>query len=138
MEIREAAACGITERRFVLEVEPEDLPDVYRIFLYAGSGAGHYDEEVREDLLEQLSYIVGPAVEEELSEDADVSSMRWQEDDGVFCLTFQETNAPALYRIFQAVDHPGEGFDEALNARLAEEILALAPSLLENLPVINR
>lgn len=138
MEIREAAACGITEREFVLEIEAEELPDVYRILLYVGSGEGHYDEEVQEDLVEQLTYTVGPAVEEEPPAEADFSTIRWQEEDGAYHLVFQETNCHALYQILQAVDHPGEGFDEELNARLAREIRELAPSLLENLPVINR
>ncbi len=138
MEIREAAACGIAEREFVLEIEAEELPDAYRIFLYVTSGEGQYDEDVQEDLVGQLIYIVGPQVEEALQEDADLSSIRWKEEDGIYRLVFQETNCQAIYRILQGVDHPGEGFDKALNARLTNELMELAPSLLENLPVINR
>ena len=138
MEIREAAACGIAERQFVLEIETDELPDVYRIFLYAASGTGHYDEDVREDLVEQMGYIVGPQVEDDPLEDADLGGIRWKEEDGLYCLGFQETNCQGLYRIFQAVDRPEEGFDEELNTRLINELLELAPTILENLPVINR
>jgi hypothetical protein len=81
---------------------------------------------------------VGPQVEEDPLEDADPRGIGWREEDGLYCLGFQETNSQALYRIFQAMDHPGEGFDEALNTRLIHELLELAPTALENLPVINR
>ncbi len=138
MEIREVAACGISEREFVLEIEPEELPEVYRIFLYAASGTGHYEEELQEELVAQLCYIVGPQVEEELPKYADTGSIRWKEEDGMYSLIFHETNCQAVYGIIQAVHHPGEGLDKALNTRLAGELLDLAPNALENLPVINR
>lgn len=138
MEVRETAACGITEREFAIEVEPEELQDIYRIFLYVASGEGHYDEDAQEDLLSQMSYIVGAETEDEPDGEAETEAIRWQEEDGLYQLIFQETNCQHIYRIIAAVETPGEGFDKGLNARLAAKALELAPSLLENLPVINR
>ena len=138
MEIRETAACGITERQFAIEMDSEELPDIYRIFLYIQAGVGHYDEEAQQDLLEQMSYIIGTEVEEEPDEGANVEGITWREEDDMYQLVFQETNSQYVYRILTAVDHPGEGFDQDLNARLAKQVLGMAPSILENLPVINR
>ena len=138
MEIRETAACGITERQFAIEMDAEELPDIYRIFLFIKAGAGYYDEEAQQDLVEQMSYIIGPEVEDEPDEGANVDGIAWHEEDEMYQLVFQETNSQYIYRILTAVAHPGEGFDQDLNARLAKQILEMAPSILENLPVINR
>jgi hypothetical protein len=36
------------------------------------------------------------------------------------------------------VNQPGEGFDKELNQKLLDQMRELAPSQLENLPIINR
>lgn len=136
MEIRETAACGISEKIFAIECEPEDLPHIYRILRYVQAEDGYYDEEFLEDLLEQMDYICGDALEDEAN--ADLSDIKWTESDDRYDLVFTETTAPALFAIFDAVAERRDSFNKELDQRLMAEIKELAPSILDNLPVINR
>lgn len=138
MEVKETAACGITQRKFAIEIDPDELPDFFRIIRFSASGAGKYDDEELEDVIGQMSYICGAAVEEEPDEDADVEEIFWKEEDGSFLLLFTETSGSKLYQIFQALQEDSEEYDKALAQRLSTEIQELAPSILDNVPVINR
>jgi hypothetical protein len=138
VEVKETAACGITQREFAIEIDPDELPDFFRIVRYAASGQGKFDEEELDDVVGQMSYICGPSVEEEPDEDADASEIRWKEEDGTYRLVFTEMAGPKLYRIFSALTEETDEYDRTLAQRLSAEIQELAPSILDNVPVINR
>lgn len=138
MEIRETAACGISEKVFAIECEPDDLPHMYRILRYVQAEDGYYDEEFLEDLKEQMDYICGDVITEEPGAGIELGDIKWKEEDDVFSLVFTETTASTLYAIFDAVEERKEGFNLELDRRLMREIHELAPSILNNLPVINR
>jgi len=137
MEVRETAACGISHREFAIEFDSEEFPEIYRVFRYAKDGTGFYDEDFLEDLKSQMSYIIGPSLEEEPQE-LEEESIHWEDSGTSYVLHFKEPEAPRLYRVLNAVEHPGEGLDGVLNDKLMEQMMEMAPSLLENLPVINR
>ena len=139
MEVRETAACGISEREFAIECEPEDLPHIFRILRFAQADDGYYDEEFLEDVMGQMTYICGAEIEEPGEDDADVDEIVWKESsEGTYDLAFSETNGGKLYQIFQAVLDDSDEFDKKLDSRLMADIQELAPSILDNLPVINR
>lgn len=138
MEIRETAACGISEKMFAVECEPEDLPHIYRILRYVQAEDGYFDEEFLEDLKEQMDYICGDIIEEEAGDDVDLADISWKEEDDVYSLVFTEMTASSLYAIFDAVEERKDTFNVELDQRLMAEIKELAPSILDNLPVINR
>ena len=137
MEVRETAACGISLREFAIEFDSEELPDIYRVFRYVKNGTGFFDEDFIEDLKSQMTYIIGPSLEEEPQE-LDEESIRWEDTGVSYNLNFKEPEAAKLIQILDAVENPGEGFDTALNERLMDQMMEMAPSVLDNLPVINR
>ncbi|MBW1997580.1 MAG: hypothetical protein JRJ29_06400 [Deltaproteobacteria bacterium] len=137
MEVKETAACGISHREFAVEFDEEELPEIYRVLRYVKDGTGFYDEDFLEDLKSQMSYIIGPSLEDETQE-TEEESVRWEDTGTSYLLHFKEPDAPRLYQILNAVEHPGEGFDAELNDKLMGQMMEMAPSLLENLPVINR
>ena len=139
MEVRETAACGISEREFAIECEPEDLPHIYRILRYAQADDGYYDEEFLDDLMGQMTYICGAEIEEPGDDDSDVEEIVWKESsEGTYDLVFSETNGGRLYQIFKAAQDESDEFDKGLDTRLMAQIKEMAPSILDNLPVINR
>lgn len=138
MEVKETAACGISQREFAVEFDPDELPDIFRILRFVLDGTGFYDEDFLEDLKAQMAYIVGPSLEEAPPEEVEDGILHWEDDGGVFNLFFNEEEAGKLAQILSAADHPGEGLDRDLDKKLMEEIQGMAPSILDNLPVINR
>jgi len=40
MEVRETAACGISQREFMIGLDEDDVVPFYRIFRYAQDGTG--------------------------------------------------------------------------------------------------
>lgn len=138
MEVRETAACGISEKIFAIECEAEDVPHLFRILRYVQAEDGYYDEDFYEDLKEQLDYICGSILEDEAPADMIIEDIKWQEDDDIYSLLFTETTASTLFAIFDAVEERKETFNLELDQRLMREIQELAPSILDNLPVINR
>lgn len=137
MEVKEAAACGISLREFVAEFDDSELADMYRVFRCVSTGEGFYEEDFVEDLKSQMVYIVGPSVEGEL-EEIEESTMKWEDTGSEFVFHFNEPEAAYLYQVLNSVETPGEGFDKKLVSRLMEEMMEMAPSVLSNLPVINR
>ena len=92
MEVRETAACGISEREFAIECDPEDLPHIYRILRFAQAEDGFIDEEFMEDLMSQMTYICGDEIAEDPDEDADMDNIRWEESESdTYDLHFSET-----------------------------------------------
>lgn len=138
MEIRETAACGISEKIFAIECEPEDLPHIYRILRYVQAEDGYYDEEFLDDVKEQMDYICGDIIEDDPAPDVNLGDVHWQEDGDIYSLIFTESTASSLYAIFDAVVERKQTFSLELDRRLMREIKELAPSILDNLPVINR
>ena len=137
MEVIETAACGIAQREFAITFDPDELADMYRALRYILNGTGFYDADFLDDLKSQLVYIIGPSVEEEPENDVD-PKMSW-EDDGIgYMLSFQEEVAGMFYRLLEAVDSPGEGIYSELNQNLLDQMMEIAPSTLDSLPVINR
>ena len=137
MEVKETAACGISLREFAIEFEEDEIVDIFRIMNYAQNEVGFYDEDFLEDLVSQMAYIIGPSLEEEPQDDVD-ETIHWEETDGSYSLAFTEPEGPKLLQILNAVERPGEGFDKALNQKLLDQMMEIAPTQLENLPVINR
>ena len=45
MEVKETAACGISLREFAIELEEDEIVDIYRIMNYAQNEEGFYDED---------------------------------------------------------------------------------------------
>ena len=137
MEVKETAACGISLREFAIEIEDDEIVDMYRIMNFAQNEEGFYDEDFLDDLKSQMSYIIGPSVEEDPADDVE-ETIHWEEEDGTYSLNFTEPEGPKLLQILDGVNQPGEGFDKELNQKLLEQMRELAASQLENLPIINR
>jgi hypothetical protein len=129
MEVKETAACGISQREFAIEFDDNELVDFYRVLLYAHEGTGFYDEDYLEELRSQLSYVL---------EDTAEDMIKWEDTAGSYTLNFNEDMARRLNQILAAVEHPGEGFDKALNRKLMDQMLEMAPNTLQDLPKINR
>lgn len=138
MEVRETAACGISQREFTMDFDQAEFSDMYRVFRYAKDGTGYYEEGFLEDLKLQMSYIIGPSVQEEPQDQIEEGIIHWAEEGPSYHLVLNEQEAQQLYRILSAVDHPGEGFNKRLNQKLMDQMMEMAPTILGNLTVINR
>ena len=130
MEVKETAACGISQREFAIEFESDEFADMYRLMQYLKDGAGLYDEDFTEDLLSQMSYIIGPSLDDEPPEDIVEEKMEWEDADTSLNLNFNDEMATKLRQILQAGEHPGEGFDMDLLDRLMEQMAELNPTVL--------
>ncbi|MBW1913142.1 MAG: hypothetical protein JRI43_08320 [Deltaproteobacteria bacterium] len=104
---------------------------------YAQNEEGFYDEDFLDDLKSQMIYIIGPSVEEEPQDDVE-ETFNWEDADVTYNLYFTEPEGPNFLRILNGVDSPGEGFDKKLNQKLLDQMVDIAPTQLENLPIINR
>jgi len=138
MEVREAAACGISKREFAIEFEGDEIVNVYRVMHYAQKGIGYYDEDFLEKLISQMSYIIGPAVFGSGSENSGGESIHWEDTGIAYVLLFNEPEAAKLFQIFNGAKTPGQGFDRALNQKLINQMVEISPTQLQNLPIINR
>ena len=96
MEVKETAACGISQREFAVEFDEEDLIAFYRILRFARDEVGFYDEDYLEDLESQLSYIVGPAFEEEPEGSPAEIELGFEESGDGYLLKFNEESAKSL------------------------------------------
>jgi hypothetical protein len=76
-------------------------------------------------------------VEDEPEDDVN-PKMSWEDDGNEYTLSFQEEAAGIFYRLLEAVDSPGEGIYSELNQNLLDQMMEMAPSTLDGLPVINR
>ncbi len=138
MEVRETAACGISQREFTMDFDQAEFPDMYRVLRYAKDGTGYYDEGFLEDLKLQMAYIIGPSVQEEPQDQIEEGIIHWVEEGPSCHLVLNEQEAQQLYRILSAAEHPGEGFDKSLNQKLMDQMMEMAPTIIGNLTVINR
>jgi len=128
LEVKETAACGISQREFAIEFEGDELADMYRLFQYIKDGTGFYDEDFLEDLLSQMSFIIGPSFDDDPPEEFVEEKMEWEDADSSFNLNFNDEMATKLRQILQAGEHPGEGFDMDLLNRLMEQMMELNPT----------
>ena len=85
-----------------------------------------------------MAYIIGPSVQEETQDQVEEGIIHWVEEGPFYHLVLNEQEAQHLFQILSAVEHPGEGFDKGLNRKLMDQMMEMAPSILQNLPVINR
>ncbi len=138
MEVKETAACGIAQREFAIEFDDDEFNDMYRVMRYVEAGVGFYEEDFLEDLQSQMLYIIGPSVEDDPPEEILDDKMEWEDTGSSFNLNFNDETATKLHQILSAVEHPGEGFDEEMRQRIIDGMMALNPTALENLPLINR
>lgn len=58
MKVKDTAACGVSLREFAIELDPDELPDIYRIVRYAQTGNGSLHMSFLEDLRPQMSFIL--------------------------------------------------------------------------------
>lgn len=137
MEVSETAACGISQREFAIAFDSDELAELYRLLRYILSGSGFYDEDFVEDIKSQLVYIIGPTVEEEPEEGVE-EIMNWEDDGVEYILSFKEGVASIFYRLLGAIENPGKGIYTKLNKSLMNQMMEMAPSTLDGLPVINR
>ena len=138
MEVRETAACGISQREFTIDFDHAEFPDMYRVLRFAKDGTGYCDDGFLEDLKLQMSYIIGPSVQEEPQDQVEEGIVHWVEEGPSYHLVLNEQEAQRLYRILSAVEHPGEGLDKSLNQKLMDQMMEMAPTIIGNLTVINR
>ena len=138
MEVRETAACGISQREFTMDFDQAEFPDMYRVLRYAKDGTGYYDEGFLEDLKLQMSYIIGPSVQEEPQDHIEEGIIHCFEEGPSYHLILNEQEAQKLFQILSAVEHPGEGFDKGLNQVIMDQMMEAAPAILSNLTLINR
>jgi len=140
MEVRETAACGISQREFIIGIDEDDLIPFYRIFRYVKDGTGFYDQDFLDDLKTQMVYIIGSSLDDEPPDEACLTNVCCDNEGEQFdyCLKFKESEAKKIYKILNSVDTPGEGFHKELNQKILDQLLELAPALLKNLPMINR
>ncbi len=90
MEVKETAACGISLREFAIEFDADEIVDMFRVLNYAQSGIGSYDEDFLDDLKSQMTYIIGPSVEEELPEEIEEETIHWEDTGASYNLAFNE------------------------------------------------
>jgi len=138
MEVRETAACGISQREFTIDFDQAEFPDMYRVLRFAKDGTGYYDDGFLEDLRLQMSYIIGPSVQEEPQDQVEEGIVHWVEEGHSYHLVLNEQEAQRLYRILSAVEHPGDALDKSLNQKLMDQMMEMAPTIIGNLTVINR
>lgn len=130
MEVKETAACGISQREFAIEFDGEEFGDMYRQMQYLKDGSGFYDDEFIEDLLSQMSYIIGPSLDDDPPEEFVEEKMEWEDADTSFNLNFNDEMATKLRQILQAGEQPAEGFDMELLEKLMEQMAELDPTIL--------
>ena len=63
MEVRETAACGITEREFAIDLTETEIISLYKFVKSASEQIDGFNKDLVEELLMQTQHIVGPAVD---------------------------------------------------------------------------
>ncbi len=96
-------------RRTTMDFDQAEFPDMYRVLRYAKDGTGYYDEGFLEDLKSQMSYIIGPSVQEEPLEQIEEGIIHWVEKGPSYHLILNEQEAQKLFQILSAVEHPAKG-----------------------------
>ncbi len=129
MEVKETAACGISQREFAIEFDSEEFAQMYKLLRYVKDGSDAYDEGFLEDLQSQMSYIIGPSLDEHPPEDIVEEKMEWEDTGVTLNLNFNDETARKLRQILHAADHPGEGYDTGLLGKIMDGMIELDPSI---------
>ena len=129
MEVKETAACGISQREFAVELDRDEFGEMYKLLRYVQDGSGVFDEDFVEDLQSQMSYIIGPSLEEDPPEDIAEEKMEWEDTGVTLNLNFNDEMARKLRQIVSAVENPGEGFEAALLQKIMDGMKAIDPTL---------
>ncbi len=137
MEVKETAACGISLREFAIEFEQDEIVDMYRVLNYAQNESGFFDEDFLDELKSQMTYIIGPSLEEEPGGDIE-ETIHWEDAGATYNLAFSEPEGGKLYQILNGAENPGDAFDREMNQKLMDQMMEIAPTALENMTVINR
>ena len=77
MEVKETAACGISQREFAVEFDADEFAEMHKLLKYANDGTGEYDDDFLEDLQSQMSYIIGPTLDEDPPDDIAEEKKEW-------------------------------------------------------------
>jgi len=129
MEVKETAACGISQREFAVELDSDEFAEMYKLLRYVEDGSGAYDADFLEDLQSQMSYIIGPSLEEDPPEEIADEKMEWEDTGVTLNLNFNDETARKLRQILSAADHPGEGFDADMLQKIVEGMTEMDPTL---------
>jgi hypothetical protein len=129
MEVKETAACGISQREFAVELDRDEFGEMYKLLRYVQDGSGVFDEDFVEDLQSQMSYIIGPSLEEDPPEDIAEEKMEWEDTGVTLNLNFNDEMARKLRQIVSAVESPGEGFEAALLQKVMDGMKAIDPTI---------
>jgi len=63
MEVRETAACGVSEREFSIDLNETEIEKLYKVIKKAVEGDGEIDAQFAEELMTNMKFIVGPSIE---------------------------------------------------------------------------
>jgi len=129
MEVKETAACGISQREFAVEFDADEFAEMYKLLKYANDGTGDYDDDFLEDLQSQMSYIIGPTLDEDPPDDIAEEKMEWEDTGITLNLNFNDEMARKLREILAATEQPGEGFDAELLQNIMDGMREIDPAI---------
>ncbi|UCH23891.1 MAG: hypothetical protein JSU83_12105 [Deltaproteobacteria bacterium] len=138
MEVKETAACGISQREFAIEFDNDELLEMVRLLRYVTDETDSYDEGFLEDLKSQMAYIIGPSLEEALPEEILEQKMEWEDTGISFNLTFNDEMARKLWQILERAETPDQDVDRELLNRMVDELRTINPMVVDNLPGTSR
>lgn len=138
MEVKETAACGISQREFAIEFDNDELLEMVRLLRYVTDETDSYDEGFLEDLKSQMAYIIGPSLEEALPEEILEQKMEWEDTGISFNLTFNDEMARKLWQILERAETPDQDVDRELLNRMVDELRTINPMVVDSLPGNSR
>ena len=133
MEVKETAACGISLREFAIEFDNDELMEMVRLLKYVIDETDYYDEGFIEDLKSQMTYIIGPSLEEAPPEEILEQKMEWEDTGTSFNLTFNDEMAKKLWQILERAETPNQNIDRELINRMINELRTINPMVIDNL-----
>ena len=138
MEVKETAACGISQREFAIEFDNDELSEMVRLLKYVTDETDYYDEGFIEDLKSQMMYIIGSSLEEAPPEEILEQKMEWEDTGTSFNLTFNDEMAKKLWQILERAETPEQDVDGELLNRMVDELRTINPMVVDNLPSTSR
>jgi hypothetical protein len=138
MEVKETAACAISQREFAIEFDNDELLEMVRLLRYVTDETDSYDEGFLEDLKSQMAYIIGPSLEEALPEEILEQKMEWEDTGTSFNLTFNDEMARKLWQILERAETPDQDVDRELLNRMVDELRTINPMVVDSLPGNSR
>jgi hypothetical protein len=132
MEVKETAACGISQREFAIEFDNDELLEMVRLLKYITDESDYFDEGFIEDLKSQMAYIIGPSLEEAPPEEILEQKMEWEDTGTSFNLTFNDEMARKLWQFLERAETPDQDVDWELLNRMVDELRAINPMVVDN------